>query len=124
MGHIRTLIDQANQRFSSLPPSGKKTAVYSIGTALSIVVIYWTVKKCTSPPKQLAHLPHINFFKLVQMMMIQKEPYGSISKQLAIPLLQPGAVGYVKTDTLGWTLQITDPEAAKEFFLKTGKSSA
>ncbi|KAI8329505.1 cytochrome P450 [Chlamydoabsidia padenii] len=52
-------------------------------------------------------------------MMIQRQPYANISKQLVMPLMQPDSVGYLKPDFLGWTLHITHPEAAKEVFLKS-----
>jgi hypothetical protein len=94
--------------------------VYSIGVAFSIVFLYLTVKKQTAPPKTLRHIPHVNFFRNVKM-MIQGKPYAHISKQLVMPLLHREAVGYLKMDSLGWTLHLTDPVAAKEFFLKTGR---
>jgi hypothetical protein len=85
-----------------------------------VTYLYWKIIHLIQPPRKLSHIPHVSFFQHAKS-IIERKPYSEISKEFVQPLLIPSTtIGYLKPDALGWTLNITDPEAAKDFFLKTG----
>ncbi|ORZ24374.1 cytochrome P-450 cyp509A1 [Absidia repens] len=56
------------------------------------------------------------------MAVMQQKSFGEISRSTSVPLLEASAPMVLKPDRLGWTVHIGTPEAAKQFFLKTGKN--
>ncbi|CAO3591575.1 unnamed protein product [Absidia cylindrospora] len=113
-------MDQVNTLIGSLDiPKPSKYTILSIGTAISVSYLYWKIICLIKPPRNLSHIPHISFYHHVKS-IIEKKPYSQISREFVMPLLIPAStIGYLKPDALGWTLNITDPEATKDFFLKT-----
>ncbi|KAI8342010.1 cytochrome P450 [Chlamydoabsidia padenii] len=118
MENIQALVLNVNSRLA-LPRS--RNNVLSIGAALSLVLAYWAVDRVVRPPKKLRHIPYINFFQYLYMMMIQRKPLAEVSKALIVPLVSNPASQsiYLRPDRLGWMLHIANPVAAKKFFLKT-----
>ncbi|KAI9308031.1 cytochrome P450 [Cunninghamella echinulata] len=91
-----------------------------IGIAISLVIIKYVFGSFFTPPKKLRHIPHVSFFTLLRK-TLQGVPYGSMSKELYVPLYKHKKNGemYLKMDLMGWTVIIANPEDAKQVFLKT-----
>lgn len=121
METIQALVDQVSQRLAS--PKSRNTVV-SIGAALSLILLYLAADRAVRPPRKLRHIPYMNYIQFMKM-ALQRKPTGEISRTLAVPLME----GYgqrsvfLRPDRLGWMLHIANPEAAKQFFMKTGESS-
>ncbi|ORZ04759.1 cytochrome P450 [Absidia repens] len=114
MDRINLFIENLNKRFPQRVSS--KTGLLAI---ISLVILYrQTIGKLIHPPRQLRHIPHVNYIQFFIMSMVQKKPLSVISKALTMPLLDTSAV-YLKPERLGWTVHVATPEAAKQFFLKT-----
>ncbi|KAI8093090.1 cytochrome P450 [Halteromyces radiatus] len=116
MDHLNIIITKIQSRILE---SKSRNTILSIGTAVSLVILYSAYDKIAKPPKNLRHIRHVNFLSYL-LRMVQKKPLGQISRELTVPLLDPktGEM-YLKRDRLGWTVNIANPEAAKTFFLKT-----
>jgi hypothetical protein len=87
-----------------------------MATVLSLLYCY----SKSMPPRNIRHIPYVNYFKFLWMAVIQERPLGEISRTLAMPLLANSPM-YSKVDRYGWTVFIADTAAAKQFFMKTGK---
>ncbi|CAO3601028.1 unnamed protein product [Absidia cylindrospora] len=107
------------EKIKEIPNMHPRTSKTAVWVTLSLIVLYsQTIGKLIHPPRNVRHIPHVNYLKFIMMAMIQKQPFGAISRTLTMPLLDRSPM-YMKPDRLGWTVYIATPEAAKQFFLKT-----
>lgn len=81
-----------------------------IGIAITLVILKNIYGQIFSPPKNLKHIPHYNFFTFFKR-IFQGVPYGAIEKELVVPLYQQKKKGemYLRKGLLGWTVTITNP---------------
>ncbi|CAO3635466.1 unnamed protein product [Cunninghamella blakesleeana] len=90
-----------------------------IGFAIVLVILKNIHGQIFSPPKNLKHIPHYNFWTYFNR-LIKGVPYGHIQEELTVPLYREKKRGemYLSRGLLGWTVMISNPEDAKTFFLK------
>lgn len=101
--------------------NGLKNHKTPISIAISLFLLNSIYQKYFTPPKHLKHIPHVNFFKFIKK-IFQGAPHSTISKELAAPLYKQKKSGemYLMMDSMGWTVNIVNPEDAKQVFLKSG----
>ncbi|KAI9307942.1 cytochrome P450 [Cunninghamella echinulata] len=93
------------------------TTTITLGTAICLVALYSMFEKLMKPPKQLRHLPYVPYTSFIKS-LLKRKPYGFLSRELYMPLIDKDHEIFVKQDMLGWTVQVVNPEIAKQIFLK------
>ncbi|KAI9307115.1 cytochrome P450 [Cunninghamella echinulata] len=117
--NFNSLLAVNNSSISSTV-NGLKNHKTPIIIAISLFLLNSIYQKYFTPPKHLKHIPHVGFFKFIKK-IFQGAPHSTISKELAAPLYKQKKSGemYLMMDSMGWTVNIVNPEDAKQVFLKS-----
>ncbi|KAI9257781.1 cytochrome P450 [Helicostylum pulchrum] len=100
-------------------PRFQKNKSIGISAAVIMSLIYLFRERVMKPPKQLRHIPHINFFSVFRS-LFTGESFWERAYRVVIPFIDsPKSNGlFLETGRYGWELYVCNPEDAKRVFLK------
>lgn len=85
--------------------------------AMTCAFFFKTYKKMSRPPKNLDHIPYLNYFQMMSVLM-RREPISKYSRRLVEPILSKAEGLYTRPTRLGWTIYVTNPQMIKTILLK------
>ncbi|CAO3597962.1 unnamed protein product [Absidia cylindrospora] len=91
----------------------------TIGVAIALTLLCRSVYRRTTPPKNLRHIPHIGFVEFIKHFMILKTPTHNAFTTLEKPFVGTNDSMYLRWDRNGWVVQVSNPEAVKQIFMKS-----
>ncbi|KAG0181653.1 cytochrome P450-dit2 [Apophysomyces sp. BC1021] len=91
----------------------------SISSAVALTVLYLIYDKINKPPRSLRHIPYVGYINTITS-ALRGRSSADISSDYSIPLIKSEAHNgvYMRTDRIGWTVQVASPEAAKKVLMK------
>ncbi|KAI9304539.1 cytochrome P-450 cyp509A1 [Cunninghamella echinulata] len=110
------VLDWYGSHFSTL--TNTKTKRISLGLAITLTLISYTLHKITTPPKALRHIPHVPVWKLIYHFVIKQHNSPDMHEALGKPYIKKGNGFYLLLDRCGWVIQVACPVAAKQVFFK------
>ncbi|KAI8099975.1 cytochrome P-450 cyp509A1 [Halteromyces radiatus] len=111
-------VEKATSVASTTAPTSK-TKRLALGVAISLTILYSVYRHVSRPPRQLRHIPYINFFTFSRRFIISKWTTAKLAREFELPLLKDGNPMFVRSDKFGWTVHVCTPDAAKKVFLKS-----
>ncbi|KAI7858634.1 cytochrome P450 [Circinella umbellata] len=95
------------------------TKKISISVAVVLVSLYTAYWKLLGPPKEFGNIPQVGFFKYISN-RFKSRPYDDVLKDIIYPVaLKTNHGSYAAFALFGWSIFVTQPEAAKKLLSKS-----
>ncbi|KAI8336985.1 cytochrome P-450 cyp509A1 [Chlamydoabsidia padenii] len=92
---------------------------FTIMAAVALILLCRSIYRRITPPKNLRHIPHVKFWATVNHFMIKKFPTSVTFRHLNRPHVKANESMYLRWDRNGWVVQVANPEAVKQIFMKS-----